>query len=193
MSGVPSPGKLMLRGGGCLRSTPRQGKPATWGRGARKGVARKGNLCRTRRIGSHKPTSLRGIATQRRVSVTEASLTEEPCEGKLHAGICAGGVGRPAFLPRHRDKYVLLAAPRLLRALRSRGNSSSFSHLAAHTHHHDSASSPTRKRVLDTIRLYEVQGECNIHKRRIYIIWDVRGEKAPPFSAQTSLLNQEND
>ncbi len=33
--------------------------------------------------------------------VTEASPTEEPCEGKLHAGICAGGAGRPAFLPRH--------------------------------------------------------------------------------------------
>ena len=31
---------------------------------------------------------------------TEASTTEEPCEGKLHAGICAGGVGQPAFLPR---------------------------------------------------------------------------------------------
>ena len=33
-------------------------------------------------------------------SDTEASPTEEPCEGKLHAGICAGGAGRPAFLPR---------------------------------------------------------------------------------------------
>ncbi len=33
-------------------------------------------------------------------SVTEAGLTEEPCEGKLHAGICARGAGRPDFLPR---------------------------------------------------------------------------------------------
>ncbi len=31
---------------------------------------------------------------------TEASTTEELCEGTLHAGICAGGAGRPAFLPR---------------------------------------------------------------------------------------------
>jgi acyl CoA:acetate/3-ketoacid CoA transferase alpha subunit len=31
---------------------------------------------------------------------TEASPTEEPYEGKLHVGICAGGAGRPAFLPR---------------------------------------------------------------------------------------------
>ncbi len=30
---------------------------------------------------------------------TEASTTEEPYEGKLHAGICAGGAGRPASLP----------------------------------------------------------------------------------------------
>jgi hypothetical protein len=35
-----------------------------------------------------------------KLSDTEASLTEEPCEGTLHAGICAGGAGRPAFLPR---------------------------------------------------------------------------------------------
>ncbi len=33
---------------------------------------------------------------------TEASTTEEPYEGKLHVGICAGGVGRPAFLPRRK-------------------------------------------------------------------------------------------
>lgn len=31
---------------------------------------------------------------------TEASTTEEPREGTLHAGIWAGGAGRPAFLPR---------------------------------------------------------------------------------------------
>ena len=30
----------------------------------------------------------------------KASTTEEPREGKLHAGICAGGVGQLAFLPR---------------------------------------------------------------------------------------------
>ncbi len=30
---------------------------------------------------------------------TEASTTEEPYEGKLHVGICAGGAGRPASLP----------------------------------------------------------------------------------------------
>ena len=33
------------------------------------------------------------------VADAEASTTEEPREGKLHAGICTGGVGRPAFLP----------------------------------------------------------------------------------------------
>ena len=30
----------------------------------------------------------------------EASPTEEPGAGKPHAGICAGGVGEPASLPR---------------------------------------------------------------------------------------------
>jgi len=30
---------------------------------------------------------------------TETSITEEPREGKLHAGICAGGARRLAFLP----------------------------------------------------------------------------------------------
>jgi hypothetical protein len=64
--GVPSPGKPSLWGGGCLRSTPRQGKPVTWGRGARKGVARTGNVCRTCRVGEQEPTSLRGIAKQKR-------------------------------------------------------------------------------------------------------------------------------
>ena len=29
----------------------------------------------------------------------EASMTEEPREGKLHAGICAGDVEQSAFLP----------------------------------------------------------------------------------------------
>ena len=83
------------------RSTLRQGEPATWGRSVRKDVARKGNFCRTCRVGAQEPTSLRGIATQvDRVPDTEASPTEEPREGKLHAGICAGGVGRPASLPR---------------------------------------------------------------------------------------------
>ena len=35
----------------------------------------------------------------RGTAATEASTTEEPCEGKLHAGICTGGAGQPAFLP----------------------------------------------------------------------------------------------
>ena len=53
------------------------------------------------RAGLQEPTSLRGIAKSETMSLaTEASPTEEPCEGKLHAGICAGGAGRPAFLPR---------------------------------------------------------------------------------------------
>jgi len=45
--------------------------------------------------GKHKPTSLRGIAkvTAHGVVSAEASTTEEPREGKLHAGICAGGAG----------------------------------------------------------------------------------------------------
>lgn len=46
--------------------------------------------------GKHKPTSLRGIAkvtTHCSVVSAEASTTEEPREGKLHAGICAGGAG----------------------------------------------------------------------------------------------------
>ncbi len=30
---------------------------------------------------------------------TKASTTEEPREGKLHAGICAGGAEKSAFLP----------------------------------------------------------------------------------------------
>jgi len=46
--------------------------------------------------GKHKPTSLRGIAkvtAHYGVVSAEASTTEEPREGKLHAGICAGGAG----------------------------------------------------------------------------------------------------
>ncbi len=31
---------------------------------------------------------------------TKASTPEEPREVKLHAGLCAGGVGQSAFLPR---------------------------------------------------------------------------------------------
>jgi hypothetical protein len=33
--------------------------------------------------------------------VHEASCLEEPGAGKLHAGICEGGAGQPASLPRH--------------------------------------------------------------------------------------------
>ncbi len=42
--------------------------------------------------GKHKPASLRGTAkvTAHDVVGAEASTTEEPREGKLHAGICAG-------------------------------------------------------------------------------------------------------
>ncbi len=91
----------MLRGGGCPRSTRRGRKTSTWERGAREDAAHTGNFCRTCRVGEQKPTSLWGIAKRESCSpVTEASPTEEPCEGKLHAGICAGGAGRPAFLPR---------------------------------------------------------------------------------------------
>jgi len=35
--------------------------------------------------------------------VHEASCLEEPGAGKLHAGICEGGVGQPASLPRHAE------------------------------------------------------------------------------------------
>jgi hypothetical protein len=45
---------------------------------------------------NHKPTSLWGIAkatAQHSAVGAEASTTEEPREGKLHAGICAGGAG----------------------------------------------------------------------------------------------------
>jgi hypothetical protein len=98
---VPSPGELLRWGGGCSWSTRRWRKTTTWERAAREDGARPGNFCRTRRIGEQEPTSLRGIARQETVSlVTEASPTEEPREGKLHAGICAGGTGRPVSLPR---------------------------------------------------------------------------------------------
>ena len=43
----------------------------------------------------YEPTSLRGIADKAKMQysllTTKASTTEEPREGKLHAGICAGG------------------------------------------------------------------------------------------------------
>jgi len=41
-------------------------------------------------LGKHKPTSLWGIAYK---MAAKASTTEEPREGKLHAGICAGDAG----------------------------------------------------------------------------------------------------
>ena len=47
----------------------------------------------------------------------EASCPEEPGAGKLHAGICEGGAGQPASLPRHHGRaryepavsYVILS------------------------------------------------------------------------------------
>ena len=52
-----------------------------------------------RQVPEHtRPTSLRGIATKAATPFAEASLSEEPGAGKLHAGICAGGVGQPASL-----------------------------------------------------------------------------------------------
>ena len=44
----------------------------------------------------HELTSLRGIAYKALTTsllTAKASTTEEPREGKLHAGICAGGAG----------------------------------------------------------------------------------------------------
>ena len=38
-------------------------------------------------------TSLQGIAEKAGRLIAEASITEEPGAGKLHAGICAGAVG----------------------------------------------------------------------------------------------------
>ena len=59
------------------------------------------NLCWTVEPDKHKQNSRWGIAMRCLIHsiVAEASVTEEPREGKLHARICAGGAGRPAFLP----------------------------------------------------------------------------------------------
>ncbi len=46
---------------------------------------------------NHEQTSLRGTAYKAMMSIllwtARASVTEEPREGKLHAGICAGDAG----------------------------------------------------------------------------------------------------
>ena len=58
----------------------------------------------------HELTSLRGIAYKAKAKpgyrcrmksllTAKASTTEEPREGKLHAGICTGGAEKSAFLP----------------------------------------------------------------------------------------------
>ena len=49
------------------------------------------------------PTSLRGIAKSSASWIAEASQTEEPGARKPHAGICAGGAGQLASLPRWRS------------------------------------------------------------------------------------------
>ena len=103
--GVPSPGTRLRWDGGCPRRTWRRRKTSTWGRGTRKDAARKGNFCRTRWVGEQEPTSLRGRANQVNVLPdTDLSHNREKlfCEGTLHAGICVGGAGWPAFLPRRR-------------------------------------------------------------------------------------------
>jgi RNA-directed DNA polymerase len=47
-------------------STPRTGKPSTWGRSRRKPVAHKGNMCRIGQAGKSMQTSLWGIANKAR-------------------------------------------------------------------------------------------------------------------------------
>ncbi len=78
------------------------GRAVYKGRGGQQSAAHKGNLVRTRKAGQTRPTSLRGIATKATTPFAEASLSEEPGAGKLHAGICAGGVRQLAGLPRWR-------------------------------------------------------------------------------------------
>ncbi len=48
---------------------------------------------------------------------TEASPTEEPYEGKLHVGICAGGAGRPGGITRQMGRRAVCRSGR--RKLRS--------------------------------------------------------------------------
>ena len=44
-------------------------------------------------LDKYRPTFLVGISTSIFMLAAKASTTEEPREGKLHAGICAGGAG----------------------------------------------------------------------------------------------------
>ena len=86
------------------RSTQRWREATTWGRSARKGAAHTGNFCRTCRVGAQEPTSLWGIATQETIFfVTEASTTEELCEGTRHAEIWAG---EPGDRLSYRDEFA---------------------------------------------------------------------------------------
>jgi hypothetical protein len=60
------------------------------------------------------PTSLRGIATKAATPFAEASLSEEPGAGKLHAGISAGAVGQLVVLPRWRQAHAMKVISYLL-------------------------------------------------------------------------------
>ena len=58
---------------------------------------------RIRKAEEHMQTSLRGIAKRTlrySMFLYEASNVEEPCAGKLHAGICEGAARKLAVLPR---------------------------------------------------------------------------------------------
>jgi hypothetical protein len=48
-----------------------------------------------------KTSAKQGRVVVMRLSLTTAKVcaTEDLCEGKLHAGICTGASGQPAFLP----------------------------------------------------------------------------------------------
>jgi hypothetical protein len=39
------------------------------------------------------------VVMEKSMPTAKASTTEEPREGKLHAGICAGSAGQSVFLP----------------------------------------------------------------------------------------------
>jgi hypothetical protein len=101
--GCPSDHKEDGQGGRGSRIHPESlesGRAAHVGQGVTGDGALRGNVCWPCRARASKPTSLMGIAISRITGSAAARRTEEPGAGTPHAGICAGGVGQLASLPR---------------------------------------------------------------------------------------------
>ncbi len=84
-------------GGVCGEKASGRGEPCSDGRDRHTGA---GSSVEWTEQGTRSSEAGQGCCTLTRINVSASDLRQEPSAVVPHAGICAGGAGQPAFLPR---------------------------------------------------------------------------------------------